>query len=491
MELSPQPSAYDALRDALAAQRCVILDGGDGSTEAPNAADVVAAHRRYLRAGCDVITTGTQGLLRTPDDGALPRDWMGLALRSVRLARQAIAEEGREGDVAVAFSIDADIDRADGAETVGLLQRAFAGEPPDLVVLAGLTVVRPTLYAIVEALLATGLPVWLSFRRCRHGLCGVYGQHWGGPEGDAFGRAARRFEELGVSALLLGCIPPDHVAGTLSYLRDFTDLPLGVHPNLGYLTSNGWQLDAGADQAEFARMALGWREEGAQLIGGCCGVGSDEIGAAHVALDGTRPGAPRRSEGGSHELGGVRAAPSEPWVDTGGRPLYPLAFPDLVAHDDVFVPSQGSFMIWRHLFAEQIGRGARCLDIGCGSGLQAIQLALNGAEHVDAIDVAAEAADATLLNAFRNGVVDRVSVAAVDLFPWTPEAPYDVIVASLFQVPVDPVVGDPTRPVDYWGRNAVDHVIQTLPRALADDGVAYVLQTSLLSQERTSDLLER
>ena len=87
-------------------------------------------------------------------------------------------------------------------------------------------------------------------------------------------------------------------------------------------------------------------------------------------------------------------------------------------------------------------------------------------------------------------MVDRVSVAAVDLFPWTPEARYDVIVASLFQAPVDPLVGDATRPVDYWGRNAVDHVIRTLPRALADDGVAYVLQTSLLSQERTSDLLE-
>ena len=58
---------------------------------------------------------------------------MAIALRSVRLARQAIAEEGREGEVAVAFSIDADIDRPDGAETVRLLRRAFAGEPPDLV----------------------------------------------------------------------------------------------------------------------------------------------------------------------------------------------------------------------------------------------------------------------------------------------------------------------------------------------------------------------
>jgi hypothetical protein len=56
----------------------------------------------------------------------------------------------------------------------------------------------------------------------------VYGEHWGGPEGDAFGRAARRFEEMGVGALAINCIPPDHVAGMLSWLRDFTDLPLGV-----------------------------------------------------------------------------------------------------------------------------------------------------------------------------------------------------------------------------------------------------------------------
>ena len=88
-------------------------------------------------------------------------------------------------------------------------------------------------FRAVEAALETGLPVWLSFRRCRHGVCGVYGQHWGGPEGDLFGRTAKRFEELGVSALLINCLPPDHVEGMLPWLRDFTDLPLGVYPNLG------------------------------------------------------------------------------------------------------------------------------------------------------------------------------------------------------------------------------------------------------------------
>jgi S-methylmethionine-dependent homocysteine/selenocysteine methylase/SAM-dependent methyltransferase len=485
------PSPCDVVREALAAQRCVILDGGNGAGEARDSGGALAVHRRYVRAGCDVITTDSRRVLSTLDDGERRPHWMQLARRSVRLARQAIAEERREGEVAVAFAVDADVDRPDAAETIELLSRAFAGEPPDVVVVEGLSVVRPTLYATVQALVATGLPVWLSFSRCRHGLCGVYGQHWGGPEGDAFGRAARRFEQLGVGALLLGCIPPDHVDGMLSYLRDFTDLPLGVHPNLGYLTSDGWQADD-AGHADFARMAVRWREEGAELIGGCCGVGPEQIGAARAALAGKRPGALRRDEGGSHELGGARVAPPEPWVDPGGRSLYPLAFPDLVAHGQVFVPTQGSFLMWRHLFRQRIGRGSRCLDIGCGSGLQAIQLALNGAELVHAIDVDAEAADATLLNAFRNRVVDRVSAATVDLFAWTPETRYDVVVASLYQTPVDPAVAmHANRPADYWGRSAVDHLIRLLPEALADDGVAYVLQVSLLSQERTAELLER
>ncbi len=486
------PSGYDVLREALAAERCVILDGGTASGAARIPAAALALHRRYVRAGCDVITTDTRGLLSTaPDGGRHPR-WPELARRSVRLARQAVAEERREGEVAVAFSIDADVDRPDGAETIRLLGRALAEEPPDLLVVEGLTVIGPTLHATVEALMAIGLPVWLSFRRCRHGLCGVYGQHWGGPEGDAFGRAVRRFEELGVGAVLLGCIPPDHLDGMLSHLRDFTDLPLGVHPNLGYLTSEGWHVDGDAGPDEFARMAVRWREEGAQLIGGCCGVGPEQIGAARAALAGKPRGAPRPGEGGPHELGGAHVAPPEPWVDAAGRSLYPLAFPDLVTQGDVFAPSQGSFLIWRHLFREHVGRGGRCLDVGCGTGLQAIQLARNGAEHVDAIDLDPDATETTRVNAFRNGVADRVSATAVDLFAWRPEARYDVIVASLFQTPVDPFVPAHTRlPADFWGRSAVDHVIALLPQALADDGVAYVLQISLLSQERTAALVDR
>ena len=96
----------------------------------------------------------------------------------------------------------------------------------------------------------------------------------------------------------------------------------------------------------------------------------------------------------------------------------------------------------------------------------------------------------TLTNAFRNGVADRVTAAAVDLYPWVPEERYDVIVASLFQTPVDPFEQVTThRPLDYWGRNLIDHLIAKLPEALAGDGVAYLMQLSIIGQERTAALL--
>ncbi len=67
-----------------------------------------------------------------------------------------------------------------------------------------------------------------------------------------------------------------------------------------------------------------------------------------------------------------------------------------------------------------------------------------------------------------------------------------MIVASLYQTPVDPFEQATThRPLDYWGRNLLDHLIRLLPEALADDGTAYMMQLSIIGQRRTAELLER
>ncbi len=509
------PSSYRRIEQLLAHDQCVILDGATG-TELPSTYSagtplaeelwgtralidepdaVLDVHRRYARIGCDVISTDTWGLpALLLDNGnrhwraAEPVHWMDVARRGVALAREAIDAENRTGRTAVAFSLNAAIDTPDGPDTVKLLRRVFEEEPPDLVLLETLSVVRPSLEAVVNELVGTGLPLWLSFRRCRHGLCSVYGQHWGGPEGDAFGRAARRFEGAGVAALLVNCIPPDHVDGTISYLRDFTDLPLGAYPNLGYHTDRGWRSRTGIGSAEYATMALRWRAEGAHIIGGCCGVGPNHMEAARTGLAAT----PRGSETRRPVAVTPTRSPTriEPWTDDRGRTIYPLPVPELALHPKVFSPTPGSLVLWRYLFNHQVGAGQRCLDVGCGAGLQAIQLALNGAEHVHGIDREPTAVEYTLINAFRKGVADRVSADTADLYAWLPGERYDVVVASLFQTPVDPMrhlIGH--RPLDFWGRNLLDHLITMLPEALTPDGAAYLMQLSILSQQRTAELL--
>jgi len=509
---------YNRIDHRLSREQCVVLDGGMATEleelEAPdyelrddalwgtwallNAPEaVMRVHRGYAEVGCDVISTNTWGIQSAMNGehgstGAPPADWMQLARRAIGLARKATAEVGRSGDTAVAFSLHGDVSSPQGLERFELLARVFEDEPPDLVLLETMSLIHELTFQAVQVIVDSGYPVWLSFRRCRHGLCGVFGEHWGGPEGDLFGRAARRFEEMGVAALLINCIPPDHVGGMLPWLRDFTDLPLGVYPNLGYYTESGWAFDRRIGGEEFADMALAWREEGADIIGGCCGVRPQHIAAARTRLESTRPGR-RHAEWGSDNgrPAGAERAPLEPWTDDRERRLYPLQVPEIIVEPGVFVPTSGSFLIWKHLFTRGIGDGRRCLDVGCGTGLLAVQLALNGAEHVHAVDIDKRAVANTLSNAFRNGVAERVSGEEVDLYPWDPDERYDVVVASLYQMPNDPFQQLTShRPLDYWGRGLFDHMVALLPSLLEKDGRAYVMQLSILSERETLKQLE-
>lgn len=520
--------AYDRIQSLIAGDECVILDGGMATElervgpagyrnpdeglwgtaalyEAPYA--VLQVHQRYVSAGCDVVSTNTWGMLNAPEmqaDSRLRRastpHWMDMARLGIRLGRQAIGEAGKTDQCALAFAITGDVDTPERQETISLLTRVFADDSPDLILLETLSLIRDEVtFPTIDLLLQTGLPLWLSFRRCLHGVCGVHGEHWGGPEGDLFGRAARRFEEMGVGALLINCLPPDHVPGMLPWLRNFTDLPLGVYPNLGYHTDAGWQFDPGLGPDDYAELATEWRDEGAQIIGGCCGVTPDHIAAAARRLAGQKRGSRQglRDEvevepEGPAPPSTLSAGALEPWADERGRTLYPLPLPQLVCEPGVFLPTHGSFLVWKYLFQSGAGNAKHCLDVGCGTGILTVQLALNGADHVHAIDIQREAVANTMANAFRNGVADRVSGDAVNLYAWLSPEKYDLIVASLYQMPVDPFAGTNShRPVDYWGRNLVDHLLSQLPIILAKDGVAYVMQLSILSQTQTAQLAAR
>ena len=155
--------AYERVEGLLAGRRCVILDGGtatelntvvpppEGERDEPlwgawalvHVPDaVLEVHRRYVNVGCDVISTHTWGLTGAsqlervrPRSLAEPVHWMDVARLGLRVGREAIARENRVGEVALAFSVNGDVDTPEKRETLQLLTRVLAEEPPDLILL--------------------------------------------------------------------------------------------------------------------------------------------------------------------------------------------------------------------------------------------------------------------------------------------------------------------------------------------------------------------
>ena len=93
-----------------------------------------------------------------------------MARKGVLLARDAIESSDKLGQCAIAFSIGGDISTDQQLATVRLLLRTFEDTPPDLVLFETLAMMTENRTSTaIKLILDQGIPVWLSFRRCRHG----------------------------------------------------------------------------------------------------------------------------------------------------------------------------------------------------------------------------------------------------------------------------------------------------------------------------------
>ena len=174
----------------------------------------------------------------------------------------------------MAFCINSSLldERATGR--LELLSWLWHDEPPDLVILETLeSIPDDVALSAIEMVCDTGLPVWVSFRRARDGMASVDGSVTPDPDPDAFHQGIERLEALGVSAMIVNCVPADAPAETLDWLRGQTSLPIGCYPNLGHGAGAEWEFDSSVTPARLrdARLFLA-RRSGARIVGGCCGV---------------------------------------------------------------------------------------------------------------------------------------------------------------------------------------------------------------------------
>jgi D-alanine-D-alanine ligase-like ATP-grasp enzyme/methylase of polypeptide subunit release factors len=155
---------------------------------------------------------------------------------------------------------------------------------------------------------------------------------------------------------------------------------------------------------------------------------------------------------------------------------------DLVVPQGVHLPPPSSIEMARLL---DVTPGEEVLDLGCGSGLLSIAAAKLGAKRVVATDLDPRALEATLSNARRNGVADRILARAGSWFEALENAGnkrFDVIIVTPPQTPGPRPFGP-----RYGGHDGTKHLFLLLegaPAFLKPGGRLWLLAISLADPSR-------
>lgn len=308
---------YQQIQDRLNRGDPILLDGALGTELVrrgvrwrkhgllTDAAAVRQLHEEYLAAGADILRTNTFQLSpRTYLNVFRDRHHMRhigapgledltpkLIRTSVQLVREARSKAGKTESIAIAgvlsplehcFRPDlvppTDQARVEHED----LARVFVEEGVDLVLLESMNTIREA-KAALAACRAVGLPVWVSFVL--------------GPEGDLLSReslveAAAELSKGGADAILVNCSPPDDIGHALDRLRSCSTLPYGGFAHIGKFSPPSWKFEFFPQFIDthlwppdrYAQEGVRWREQGAKILGGCCGTSPEHIARLRASL---------------------------------------------------------------------------------------------------------------------------------------------------------------------------------------------------------------
>lgn len=148
-----------------------------------------------------------------------------------------------------------------------------------------------------------------------------------------------------------------------------------------------------------------------------------------------------------------------------------------------YAPAEDSWLLAQTIqqHEKQI-RGKKCMDMGCGNGIQTAALLLSGAEQLTCVDVNEDALAQTRKMVEKNFPEKKEKMNYVHsfLFETLNKQKFDCIV---FNPPYVPSESIQWVEVDGGkkGREIIDAFLDTLSGHLAEKGVCFLLQTSLNS----------
>ena len=251
-------------------------------------------HQEYIEAGAEIIITNTFATGRDLFEQSGLGDRVAEANKlGIDAAVEARRNVGAEDSVVIAASVstmhpkehaEVPVPYEQALETYREQLAEMAKGGPDVAVGEMLIRISDTL-AVVEAAEELGLPVWVGLSIVRVGdvlYLGIQGRHGGETLQDAMDAMKGK----DVAAVFIMHTPVENTGPGLEIVKANWPGTFGAYAH--FPGHEGPTPFANAlDPQQYLEFAKGWSEQGARIIGGCCGTRPEHIRALREWLAGS------------------------------------------------------------------------------------------------------------------------------------------------------------------------------------------------------------
>ena len=295
---------YDSIKKKLEDGKIIILDGSMGAQLEKKGAQmdkdlwcgkcsinnpdlVKKVHEEYIEAGADIITTNTYAT--TPismRQHGLSQFIEKYNQESVKIAKDAVKSSKK--DIAIAGSVSTFgnfYKLGTKAMIPGFNEqlKILSDSGVDLIILEAMSSQADIVETIIECSTKIDMPVWLSIscvmdeenQRVMLGYNDTIDRDTNVYE--SFDVSITNFSKLHKGPIL---IAHSDIGVTGLAIKDakkkFAGI-LGAYPNKGYYEKPNWKFVDDMRPSDYLKNAKNWVRDGAQIIGGCCGIGPDFI----------------------------------------------------------------------------------------------------------------------------------------------------------------------------------------------------------------------
>jgi S-methylmethionine-dependent homocysteine/selenocysteine methylase len=163
----------------------------------------------------------------------------------------------------------------DREEAIIDVHRTYIDASADLLLLEMMSI-PARMTAMFDALRDIQLPVWCGLSAVRDVQNTIRSWH---ETTTAFSEIVELAAQQGFDALGIMHTSAELIDDALPVIRNRYQGPMMAYPDSGYLEMPHWRFVDTITPQRFAEFAHEWRRAGAQIIGGCCGLGPEHIGA--------------------------------------------------------------------------------------------------------------------------------------------------------------------------------------------------------------------